>query len=128
MNHFMEYSMRIRHYSLLTLASIVLLASAPLHAQSVNDSQQIRPSSEEKQEIGQQANRNGIFEGLNIMDNTVMISGRSYKTLSNPSRVPTQANGNSMPLMMVPEGSRIEFHVDGEGRITAVWINGELTQ
>jgi hypothetical protein len=127
MNHFMENIMHIRHQSLAILAGMILLASAPLHAQAVNDSQ-IRPSSEEKQDIGQRPNRNGIFEGINIMDNTVMISGKGYKALDNPSRIPTLANGNSMPLMMVPEGSRIEFNVDGEGRVTAVWINGDLTQ
>lgn len=111
--------------SLMTFA--MLLAVSLVHAQSLSYDQQTRPPSEEKQNIAAQPNRNGVFEGINIRDNTVVISGKGYPAVINPSRIPTLANGNPMPSMMIPEGARIQFNVDNDGRVTAIWVDGDLT-
>jgi len=128
MKPYMENAMSIRHCTRTILVSAVLFVALPLLAQSVNYDQQTQTTSEAKQNSGQRANRSGNYEGININDNTLMISGQAYKTIINPSRVPTLANGNSMPLMMIPDGTRIDFHVDADGRVTAVWVNGDMTQ
>ncbi|MBU1189483.1 MAG: hypothetical protein KKC01_10685 [Gammaproteobacteria bacterium] len=118
----------MRHFKRTILVSAVLFVALPLLAQSDTYDQQTQATSEAKQDLGQRANRSGNYEGININDNTVMISGKAYKTPINPSRVPTLANSNSMPLMMIPDGTRIDFHVDADGRLTAVWVNGDMTQ
>ncbi len=120
--------MLLRTIPVLVAAGVILICAAQLQAQSVDYSQQTRPPSEEKQGAATQPNRSGVYEGVNIQDNTVVINGKSYPTLINPSRVPTLANGNPIPLLMIPEGTRIQFHVDKGGRITSVWVNGALTQ
>ncbi len=116
------------NHLLVVLAVTLLLFATTTPAQTVDHNQQTRPPSEDKPDVAPAPNRNGIYEGVNIQDNTVMISGNAYPTLINPSRVSTLANGNPIPLLMIPEGTRVQFYVDRDGRITSVWINGKLTQ
>ena len=121
------YMSKRTHLNMMLFAVGMLAVSSVVQAQSVNYNEQTRPSNEEKQETVAQPNRNGVFEGINIKDNTVLISGKGYPAVINPSRIPTLANGNPMPTMMIPEGARIQFNVDNDGRVTAIWVDGDLT-
>jgi len=121
------YMSKKTQLNMMLFAVGMMAISSVIHAQSVNYNEQTRPPNEEKQETSAQPNRNGVFEGINIMDNTVVISGKGYPAVINPSRIPTLANGNSMPPTMIPEGARIQFNVDNDGRVTAIWVDGDLT-
>lgn len=71
-------------------------------------------------------NRQGIFAGINLNTLGVVISGKEYKGAVH--EIPVFAGSQVQPVYELASNTRIRFHVDGEGVVRAIWIDGELQQ
>lgn len=71
-------------------------------------------------------NRRGIFAGIDLNTYSVIISGREYK--GSVHEIPVFIGQQAKPLYELSPNSPVRFHVDAEGVLRAVWVDGELQE
>ncbi len=72
------------------------------------------------------ANRRGIFSGIDLNTYNIIISGREYK--GGVHEIPVVIGQQLKPLYELSANTPIRFHVDSEGIVRAVWVDGELSE
>lgn len=71
-------------------------------------------------------NRRGIFAGVNLATQGIVISGREYPGAAH--EIPAVAGEQIKPVYELSANTPVRFHVDSAGIIRAVWVDGELQE
>lgn len=72
------------------------------------------------------ANRRGTFDGIDLSTYNIIIDGREYKGAVH--EIPVVIGQQIKPLYELQANTTVRFHVDSEGIVRAVWIDGELSE
>lgn len=71
-------------------------------------------------------NRRGLFEGVNLTTQGIVIGGREYA--GGAHQVPLIIGNELRPVYTLSANTPVRFHVDADGFVRAVWLDGELQE
>ncbi len=71
-------------------------------------------------------NRRGLFAGVNLDTQGIVISGREYPGAAH--EIPAFVGRMVKPVYAISANTPVRFHVDSAGVVRAVWIDGELQE
>lgn len=71
-------------------------------------------------------NRRGLFDGVNLSTQGIVISGREYPGAAH--EIPAFVGNLVKPVYAINANTPVRFHIDGAGIVRAVWIDGELQE